>query len=394
MPPLVSVPPVTDDDAVRGGTERTSTTIELFFDLVYVFAITQVTGLLHLEPSGAGLAKGAFLLMLLWWTWSIYTWTTNWTGTASVPIKLFLLATMGTTLVMATAVPDAFGDSSVLFGVTFFVVRLLAGVLYWVASASYPTQRSAFYTFFPASTTGAALVMVGSFMSGGWLWAFYGAGAALDVLISFYSARGDWAVDAAHFQERNGLFVIIALGESIVAVGLSFAEVDSDLRHIAALVVSFVWVASLWWAYFDRAAPYAEKYFRRLHGRERARFARDAYSFLLYPLVVGVVFCAVGLEDLVAHPSEPLPATSQFALGVGTALVLLAVAAGTYRAIRRLTVERLVAAAALLGLVVVDPSWDALTFATVSAAVTVVALTVERSHAWPQPREEAEPGTQ
>ncbi len=117
------------ENIVRGGAERNATTLELFFDLVYVFAITQVVGFIHHEPTAVGLAKGAFLLLLLWWTWSIYTWTTNWTGTDTAAIKLFLLATMGTTLLMATAVPDAFGESSTQFGITFFVVRLLAGGL-------------------------------------------------------------------------------------------------------------------------------------------------------------------------------------------------------------------------------------------------------------------------
>jgi len=118
-------------DIVRGGTERNASTIELFFDLVYVFAITQVVGFIHGEPTFAGLGKGAFLLFVLWWTWSIYTWTTNWSGTASTKIRLFLLATMATTLVMAMAVPRAFDESSALFGTTFFAVRMLAAGLYW-----------------------------------------------------------------------------------------------------------------------------------------------------------------------------------------------------------------------------------------------------------------------
>lgn len=374
------------DDLVPGGTERTSSTLELFFDLVYVFAITQVVVFVHSVPSAIGLAKGAFLLMLLWWTWSIYTWTTNWTGTKTVSIKLFLLATMGTTLVLATAVPDAFGDSSALFGVTFFVVRILAGALYWVASAGYPQQRSAFYTFFPVSSLGAALVMVGGFLSGGWLWAFFGAGAALDLVSSFYSARGDWTVDAAHFQERNGLFVIIALGESIVGVGITYSGVKTDVVHTTALLVAFIGVASLWWAYFDRAAPYAEKFFRRLHGAARSRFARDAYSFLLYPLVVGVVWYAVGLEELVSHPTEELTTVGRLSLGLGSALVLLSIVAGTYRAIRRITTERFVAALLLVILAFVGGSFSALSFASVAVGLTAAALVAERAHPWPSPK--------
>ena len=268
---------------VRGGTDRNASTLELFFDLVYVFAITQVVSFVHHEPSALGLAKAAFLLLLLWWTWSIYTWTTNWTGTDSAPIKLFLLATMGTTLVMATSVPDAFGESSQLFGITFFLVRLLAGGLYWVASAEYPAQRKAFYTFFPISQAGATLVLIGGFLEGPWLWAFFVAGAALDIFSAISAGRGTWAVDAAHFHERNGLFIIIALGESVVGVGLTFAHAAKDSIHTTALIVAFIGVAALWWSYFDHAAPYLERYFIGLDGYERGRFARDAYSFLHYP---------------------------------------------------------------------------------------------------------------
>ena len=373
-------------DFVLGGTERNASTLELFFDLVYVFAITQVVGLVHQEPTALGLAKGAFLLLLLWWTWSIYTWTTNCTGTESAAIKLFLLATMGTTLVMATSVPDAFGESSVLFGVTYFVVRLLAGGLYWVASAAHPAQREAFYTFFPVSQAGALLVLIGAFQDGQALWVLFIIGASLDIFSAISAGRGNWAVDAAHFAERNGLFIIIALGESVVGVGLTFADTAKDGAHMAALVVAFGGVAALWWSYFDHAAPYAEVYFRRLVGQTRGRFARDAYSFLHYPLVVGIVFFAVGLEGVVAHPTQPLADIERSALGAGAALVMLSIVAGTYRAIRRVITERLMVSVSLIGLVWIGSSWSALAFASVATGLTVVALTLERGHAWPEPR--------
>jgi low temperature requirement protein LtrA len=148
-------------DAVPGGTERSASTLELFFDLVYVFAITQIVALIHADPTVLEFARGAFLLGLLWWTWSIYTWTTNWTGTEGAPIPLFVLAAMGATLVMALEVPNAFGDGSRWFGVKYFVVRMLAAGFYWFASKSYPTQRAAFATFFPLSFLGALFVLIG-----------------------------------------------------------------------------------------------------------------------------------------------------------------------------------------------------------------------------------------
>jgi len=164
---------------VFGGDGRSASTLELFFDLVYVFAITQVVSFIHEDPTVPGFAKGAFILGLLWWTWSIYTWTTNWTGTEGVPIRLFLLAAMGATLLMALEVPDAFGEGSVWFGLTYFAVRMLAMGFYWVASKDHPIQPSAFITFFPLSFVAAFLIMVGGFLDTPWLGILWVAAAGL-----------------------------------------------------------------------------------------------------------------------------------------------------------------------------------------------------------------------
>jgi low temperature requirement protein LtrA len=376
---------VTQADQVRGGVGRNASTLELFFDLVYVYAITQVVGFIHNDPTWLGLAKGAFLLGLLWWTWSTYTWITNWTGTASVPIKFFLLATMGTTLVMALAVPDAFGDSSVPFGITYFAVRILGGGLYWIASKDYLEQRAAFYTFFPISASGALLVLIGSYLDSPWLWILFIAGAAMDVLSAVSAGKGTWAIDSAHFAERNGLFVIIVLGESVVGIGLIAANVSMDVTHVVALLVSFVGVAGLWWSYFDHAAPNAEAHMGRLTGQAPGRFARDAYSGLHYPLVVGIVFFAVAVEDVVAHPSDPMTTVDRFAMAAGVALVLLSVVAITYRAVRLVAFERLVAAIVLTGLVWLTASLAALAFAVLVVAILIVTLALERDNAWPEP---------
>jgi low temperature requirement protein LtrA len=293
---------------------------------------------------------------------------------------------MGTTLLMATAVPDASGESSTQFGITFFAVRLLAGGLYWVAAADYPAQRKAFYTFFPLSQAGATMILIGAFLEGPWLWGFWIAGAALDLYSAVNAGRGTWAVDAGHFAERNGLFIIIALGESVVGIGLTFAGVEHDPANVVALIVAFAGIAALWWAYFDHAAPYVEAHFKGLQGQERGRFARDAYSFLHYPLVVGIVFFAVGLEEVVTHPLDPLSEVGRLAIGLGTALVLMSIVAGVYRAVQRVAAERLIASSAVLALVWVGSTWNALTFVSVSVAATVIALSLERGHTWPEPR--------
>ncbi len=368
-------------DQVRAGTGRNATTLELFFDLVYVFAITEVVVFVHNDPTLVGLLKGAFLLFLLWWTWSIYTWTTNWCGTGSASIRLYLLAAMGATLVMGIAVPNALGDASLLFAATYFTVRVLVAGLYWFESKEYPIQRAAFWTFYPLSLTGALVVLIGGFFEGATLMALFALGGAIDLFGALNAGRGAWAVDASHFAERNGLFIIIALGESVVGLGLAASSVELDVSHVSALMISFAGIAALWWAYFDHAAPKAEREFTRLTGRDRGRFARDVYTLLHYPLVVGIVMFAIGLGEVVTHPSGRLGVVGRVAVAGGLALALAAVASWTYRALRHVTVERLLATLVLVLAIPLGAGLDASLFAAACVAVIVLALVAETARA-------------
>jgi low temperature requirement protein LtrA len=367
---------------VFGGKGRNASTLELFFDLVYVFAITQVVSFIHEDPTVTGFAKGAFLLALLWWTWSIYTWTTNWTGTDGVPIRLFLLAAMGATLLMALEVPDAFGEASVWFGLTYFAVRMLAAGFYWVASKDHPTQRAAFITFFPLSFVAAFLILVGGFLDAPWLGILWVAGAGLDVFSAINAGKGTFAIDTEHFAERFGLFVIIALGESIVGIGLAAAHVPRDLIHVVGLGMMFVVAAGLWWSYFDKAAPLVETVFAQRTGRQRSRFARDAYSILHYPLIVGIVFFAVAAEEVVAHPRAPLSMTVAIAMALGIAMVLASIAASVYRTIPRVFLLRIATGSGLIVLVWMTDGIDAVATAAIVSVVLVAELIWEHTHHW------------
>ena len=373
---------MSEPDTVRGGTGRSASTLELFFDLVYVFAITQVVRLIHADPTTVGFAKGAFLLALLYWTWSIYTWTTNWTGTDGAPVRLFMLAAMGATLVMALEVPDAFGDGARWFGVTYFAVRMLAAGFYWFASKPFPTQRAAFATFFPLSFLAALFVMIGGFLDSPWLGIFWVAGASLDLFSAINAGKGTWAIDAKHFSERFGLFVIIALGESIVGIGLAAAHVSRDLIHLVGLGLMFVVAAGLWWSYFDKAAPFVENVFVHRTGQARGRFARDAYSILHYPIIVGIVFFAVAAEDVVAHPDEPLGRTIGVAMALGVALVLVSIVASVVRSIPRIFWLRVATGLGLMVLVWFTTGIDAVFTSTIVAAVLVIELIWEHIHHW------------
>jgi low temperature requirement protein LtrA len=368
---------------VLGGEGRSASTLELFFDLVYVFAITQVVSFIHGDPTVFGFAKGAFLLALLWWTWSIYTWTTNWTGTDTTGIRLFLLAAMGATLLMALEVPNAFGEGARWFGITYFAVRMLAAGFYWMASKDHPTQRAAFFTFFPLSFAAALLVMVGSLLDAPWLGILWITGASLDVFSAVNAGKGTWAVDATHFAERNGLFVIIALGESIVGIGLAAAHVPRDAIHLAGLGVAFLIAGALWWSYFDKAAPFVEECFVATTGQMRGRFARNAYSILHYPIVVGIVFFAVAAEEVVAHPDEPLTTTVALAMAIGTGLVAVPIVAAVHRSIPSIFTLRLLSVAVLVIASWVTVGITAVGTAAIVAVVLTSVLTWEHMHHWP-----------
>lgn len=373
---------MTSAPSIRGGRNRAASTLELFFDLVYVFGITQVVGLLEAGGSFRTLAEGALVLWLLWWTWGIYTWTTNWSGTEETHIRLFLLATAGITLLMALTIPDALGDGSQWFGVTYFVVRLMAAGLYWFSSAEYPQQRAAFLTFFPISMAAATFVLVGGFADQPWTTILWVTGALLDLLAALYAGRGTWAVDGTHFAERFGLFIIVALGETIVGIGLAAVGVERDMVHIAATIVAFVIASSLWWGYFDRAALVLEHGLTTTTGKEPGRIARDAYTLFHYPLVVGIVFYAVAAEEIVLHPDQPLDQFGRFALSLGVSLALLAIAAAVYRVTRRIPTVRIGTAVAIMVVGYVAGSWDAVLFAGAVAVIVVASLMWTRLHPW------------
>ncbi len=161
-------------------------------------------------------------------------------------------------------------------------------------------------TFAPTAMLAAGLVLVGGWLDTPWLTVLWVGAALLDMTAAAFAGRATWAIDAPHFAERNGLFIIVALGETIVGVGLTAAGVERDAIHIVAIVIAFLIACSLWWAYFHRAALVMEHAMSTGLGRVPGRIARDAYSLLHYPLVVGIIFYAVAAEEIVAHPDEPL----------------------------------------------------------------------------------------
>src|SRR5919109_926686 len=303
--------------------EQRVTPLELFFDLVFVFAITQVTTLMSEDLTWRGIGHGLLVLAALWWAWTGYAWLTNLLEPEEGLVRLGIFAGMAAMLVAALAVPAAFGDDAVLFGVAYLLVRLINLALYAIAGKRDAGFRRAVFRFAPTATIGPLLVLVAAFVDGvprTLLWAI--------AILTLYSGplidRGrGWRISSAHFAERYGLVVIIALGESIVAIGLAAAGVPLTAELIATAVLAVAVIAALWWAYFDVMAVLAGQQLSQTTGTTRARLARDVFSYLHLPMIAGIVLFALGLK-LTAHDgSEALSLVPAVALCAGLSLYYL-----------------------------------------------------------------------
>jgi low temperature requirement protein LtrA len=361
--------------------ERRVTPLELFFDLVFVFALTQVTSLMAADPSWLGLLRGMAVLTVLWWAWVAYVWIGTTTDAEDGVARFVLLAAMAAMFVTALAAPEALGRYGVLFGISYFVVRLLHVVMFRVVGRSMPEVGAAVARLAPGLLAGSALIVVAGFLEPGWprgaLWAL---AVVIDVGSPLVAGTEGWHLSPAHFAERHGLVVIIALGESLVALGVGVGSEELTPRIIAGVVVGFVPVACLWWLYFDVVAIAAENRFTSVDVAERNDLARDSYNYFHLPMVAGIVLMALGLKKVFADLDSPLKPTIATALFGGVALYLLGHLLFRRRNMGTWNVQRAVAMLVLVALVplgVVAPAWVSLVLLT---SVVVALVTYEALH--------------
>ena len=299
--------------------EQRVTPLELFFDLVFVFAITQVTGLMSADPTWEGLVRGLLIFAALWWAWAAYAWLTNTLEPEAIAVRVAMVAAMAAMLLVALSVPGAFNDDALLFGIAYFAVRVLHLVLYAIAGKG-TDVFGAVLRMTPSSLTSSVLIIGAALLDGlpqGALWL---AALAIDYLGVLVGRGQGWAVSPAHFAERHGLIVIVALGESIVAIGVGAAELELGTGEIVAAVLGIGVVAALWWAYFDVQALLARRSLSEARGRVRAELARDYYSYLHMPMVAGIVLFAMGLKKTLEHVGDPLATVPAVALCGGLGL--------------------------------------------------------------------------
>ena len=388
MTPAANITPVTTEaqpaaarasriTAARREDERV-TPLELFFDLVFVLAITQCTALMASDPTWEGIAKGMLVLGMLWWAWVGYSWLTSVVDPEEGVVRLSMFVAMAGLLVAALSVPGAFEHSALEFACAYAVVRFAHLWLFGVASRDDASLRHAVITGLVGSTAiSCGLLVAASFTDGVLQGALWAAALVLDMSGPLFFGTDGWKLVPGHFAERHGLILLIALGESIVAIGVG-AERAVDAGVIVAAAVATAVAAALWWLYFDVVAIVAARRLARATvGREQNAMARDSYSYLHLPMVAGVILVALGMKKTLAHVEDPLKVVPAFALLGGTALYLLAHVAFRYRHIRTLNTRRLGCAALLLALIAVAVELPALATLGIVAAVLVVLIVVE-----------------
>src|SRR5215218_3173332 len=345
--------------ATEGGDsyEQRVTPLELFFDLVFVFDLTQVTGFLSNHLTWVRMLQGAALLAALWSSWAVYSWLTNAVPAEEViPARLVIFCAMAAMFVASLAVPDAFGHYGVIFGSAYLVVQLLQVVLYALATGREPDQRRAILRLAPGYVGAPALLIVAGFLDGFAQGALWAVALAIDYGVAVVRGVSGFRVYAGHFVERHGLVVIIALGESIVAAGVGASGLALGVKVLVAAVLGIALAAALWWAYFDLVALYAERRLSAAQGEERARLARDSYSLLHLPMVAGIIFIALGIKQTLSHVGDPLGTIPAVALCGGVALYLLGLNAFRLRGVGSVSVPRLVVTILCLALISVAVS--------------------------------------
>jgi low temperature requirement protein LtrA len=357
--------------------EERVTPLELFYDLVFVLAITQCTALMASDPEWDGIARGLLVLGMLWWAWVGYAWLTSVVDPEEGAVRIAIFVSMAALLVAALAVPGAFNGSALAFAAAYAIVRFGQVVLFWLADPDDPALRRALLGLASTTALGVGIVFAAAATDGalqGGLWAL---ALFLELAGVYVIDPGGWRLMPEHFAERHGLIVIIALGESIVAIGVG-AEGVVDAGVVVAAALGTAVAAALWWLYFDVVALVAA---RRLAeatpGREQNAMARDSYSYLHFPMVAGIVLVALGMKKTLADVGEPLDTVPAAALMGGAALYLVAHVAFRLRNVHTLNRQRLVCAALLLALVPLARELPALAAVGILACVLSALIAYE-----------------
>lgn len=357
------------------------TPLELFFDLVFVLALTQCTALMAHHPTWDGLVQGLLVLGMLWWAWTAYSWLTSVIDPEEGAVRLVMFGAIAALLLVSLCVPEAFGDLALAFALIYGVVRSAQIALFMLASPDDDALRHSVLGLAGSTAVAVTLLTTASFFDGvaqGALWAL---ALFLDMAGPYFFGSQGWKLVPEHFAERHGLIVIIALGESIVAIGVGAAGALT-LGIGTAAVLGVALTAAMWWIYFDIVAIVAARRLAEAEvGKVQNEMARDSYSYLHLAMIAGIVLVALGLKKTIGHFDEHLDTVAAFALLGGLAAYLLGHVAFRYRHIHTVNRQRLLLAIVLLILVPVATAIPALAaLAIVNALVWAMIAYETRSY--------------
>jgi low temperature requirement protein LtrA len=355
------------------------TFVELFFDLVFVFCVTQVVGLLHGHVDLRSAGAAVLVFWLVWWAWTQFTWALNAANTDHHLVRLVTLVATAVAFFLAVGIPRAIGAGALWFAVPYVAVRLVGLLLYyWVASAD-PDQRRAVIVFGSFSASGLVAVVAGALAGGVAQFVWWALAILLDLVAAGVGGRREgWNLHPEHFVERHGLIVIIALGETLIVAAAGLTDAPATGATIATAILAVAVTCGLWWTYFGRVRAAFEHALAAATGNARSRMARDTFSVLHFPMLCGVVAMAAATEQALAHPADPLAADIRLALGSGVVLFVCGGAAALWRATGRRLVWRwvLAPAAGLAAAAIGGPPW--LSMSLILAMLVAVAALDDR----------------
>ena len=359
--------------------EQRVTPFELFFDLVYVFAITQLSHLLLDHPTAGGALQTLFLLLVVWWAWQYTTWFTNWFDPDALPVRLTLVAVMLASLVMSVAIPGAFGERGLMFALAYVAIQVGRTAFAVLALGTSHPLGGSFRRMLCWFAATSVLWIAGGLLEGEARYALWLLALAVDYSgpVARYwtpilgrSRTEEWTIEGTHYAERCQLIVIVALGESILVTGTAFGEIEASTATVTAFVVAFVGSAALWWTYFARSAHGASDAISR--SLDPGRIARSAYTYFHLPIIAGIIAVAAADELVLAHPvDQGTPASVSLILG-GTALYVTGHGFFVWAASGQVLRSRLVAVLALIALAPVGFAVSALTLAVAAALIVVL----------------------
>ena len=344
-------------------TQRHATNLELFLDLVFVFAVTQIASLVSHELTLAGSARGVLVAWLVWWQWSQFTWAGSAIDLQARPnTRVLVLCTIPATLTMAVSIPNSFHESGRWFGIAYMAVQLLVLAMQGIEACRVAATRQAFIDFATFASIAPLFVVAGGIAHDGTRVTLWIIAALANVVSAIRGASGEWVINPVHFAERHTLFVIISLGEALVAIGATASDIGLSLTIFIGLVSATAVACVVWWVYFAFIPEVAEHTLEQSRTAQRGQVARDLFTFGHFPIVAGILAYAVVVKHMVAAPKATLPYADRWLLIAAFAMLVGGCLQIQWQVQRRLAIERFIAVGAIATWLLVGaslPGWAA-----------------------------------